>query len=78
MPDKIDLIYDMVKELKAEQSKMRTENQNEHTKIRDKISTTNSDISALKVKAGVWGALAGVLPASIVAALAYLKSHTGG
>lgn len=66
MPDKISLIYDVVKDIKEEQRRIRKDQKDMAV-----------DIGKLKVKAGVWGAISGVLPASVVAFWSYLKIKGG-
>ena len=40
-------------------------NSSQHEKIFEAIKETNTEIATLKVKSGVWGAIAGLIPVGI-------------
>jgi len=54
-----------LKRVSDEQTDMRKENVAQHVAILSSISDLKSDLSALKVKAGVWGLIGGAIPVSI-------------
>lgn len=66
MIEKIDLIYDIVKDIKDEQKT-----------IREEQKEMAVEVGKLKVKSSLWGGVAGLLPASVVAVIAYFKIKTG-
>ncbi len=47
------------------------------TSIEDKLMKIQVDIATLKVKAGVWGGLAGLIPV-VVAIVMFYATQTGG
>ena len=50
------------------------DNKKEHGEIFSKLNAMAADIAALKVKSGVWGFIAGAIPASITLVILYLRS----
>lgn len=44
-----------------------------NNKLSDQIAAMSNEISMLKVKAGVWGAIAGLIPAAITIIIVYLS-----
>jgi len=54
-----------LKRMSKDQSDMREANDTQHIAILNNISDLKADISALKVKAGIWGLMAGAIPVGI-------------
>ena len=48
-----------------------------YTSLDEKIDGIQQDIVMLKVKSGIWGAVAGFVPAAIALIIVYIKSKTG-
>jgi len=53
---------------------LKKENSHAHTEIRAAVNLTHTDIAILKVKSGLWGAAAGVIPAIGVIIWHYLMA----
>ena len=53
------------------------EHDEKFTSIEDKLMKIQVDIATLKVKAGVWGGVAGLIPV-IVAIVMFYATQTGG
>jgi hypothetical protein len=53
------------------------EHDEKFTSIEDKLMKIQVDIATLKVKAGVWGGLAGLIPV-VVAIVMFYATQTGG
>ena len=53
------------------------EHDEKFTSIEDKLMKIQVDISTLKVKAGVWGGVAGLIPV-VVAIVMFYATQTGG
>ena len=51
------------------------DNKEEHGEIFSKLNAMAADIAALKVKSGVWGFIAGAIPASITFIVLYIRSQ---
>lgn len=62
MTDKIDMIWDSVKDLKTDLKQLDT-----------KLDCVCEDVAGLKVKSGFWGAIAGLVPVSFGALWLYIK-----
>ena len=50
---------------------------NKFTSIEDKLTKIQVDIATLKVKAGVWGGVAGLIPV-VIAIVMFYATHAGG
>ena len=50
---------------------------NKFTSIEDKLTKIQVDIATLKVKAGVWGGVAGLIPV-VIAIVMFYATQTGG
>ena len=48
------------------------ENRDDHLRIHQKLDKINNDLTIVKVKASMYGAAAGVIPAILLGLLAYL------
>jgi len=48
-------------------------NRKEHDKLFTKMNTMAIDIATLKVKSGIWGFIAGVIPATCMFMYLYIK-----
>jgi hypothetical protein len=44
-----------------------------HEKLQESVSLLREDVAALKVKAGVWGLIAGAIPAAVLIILLLIK-----
>ena len=53
------------------------EHDDKFTSIEDKLTKIQVDIATLKVKAGVWGGVAGLIPV-VVAIVMFYATQTGG
>ena len=53
------------------------EHDDKFSSIEDKLTKIQVDIATLKVKAGVWGGVAGLIPV-IVAIVMFYATQTGG
>ncbi len=51
------------------------DNKKAHGEIFTKLNAMAADIVALKVKSGVWGFIAGAIPASITFIVLYIRSQ---
>jgi len=47
-----------------------------HIELLNRISTLQSEITSLNVRAGVWGLLGGALPALVVLIVMYIEGHS--
>ena len=54
------------------------ENSKQMKNIYESLNNVKIEIAKLKVKSGVWGALAGAIPASIILIYMYVKNKFGG
>lgn len=51
------------------------DNKREHSEIFSKLNAMAADIAALKVKSGIWGFIAGMVPVSITGIYLYIRSQ---
>jgi len=68
-PETIELIVYRLDELKAVVGEVRAA---QHEQAREMV-LLREDVAGLKVKAGIWGAIAGAIPAVVVALYWFLK-----
>ena len=48
-------------------------NSKEHEQIMDDLSTIKVELAMLKIKSGIWGAMAGMIPAAIAIIVMFIK-----
>lgn len=63
------------KTLNEKIDEINADNKKEHSEIFSKLNAMAADIAALKVKSGVWGFIAGAIPASITFVILYIRSQ---
>ena len=63
------------KTLNEKIDKIDKDNERDHGKFFYKINKLTADVAALKVKSGVWGFIAGAIPASITFVILYIRSQ---
>ena len=54
--------------------KLDKNNREAHTEIFSEIKIINTDVATLKVKSGIWGFIAGIIPATITLIVLYIKN----
>lgn len=63
------------KTLNEKIDKIDKDNERDHGEFFSKINKLTADVAALKVKSGVWGFIAGAIPASITFVILYIRSQ---
>ena len=61
-----------------EMRRMHDENRADHAKLWEELTDQGKDLAGLKVKAGVWGGLAGLIPVAIMGCWVFIKHFVNG
>ena len=64
--------------LLEEMRRMHDENRADHTKLWEELTSQGKDLAGLKVKAGVWGSIAGCIPLAVVGMGLFIKQLVKG